>query len=218
MKQDLGKTATCAHAWAHALQPRGRASNLYFEGKTIFSYGSHFPIATIAGDIVFFTIRKYSPTTAQHKAIALSAVSHKKLVYVACVPVGQHFLKDKDFLTININYWVTELKAALAALKLNPRKKSEQFNISRYLQMLREFIVATKFKAGKKLREFLNSPTLEAVNAFVRNENRQQRVAENKRIEGTQDLCRKDRRMERWARESFAHMSKCSERLYFFEV
>lgn len=37
----------CAHRWAHGVQSYGATGNknLYFEGDTIFSYGSHYPIA-----------------------------------------------------------------------------------------------------------------------------------------------------------------------------
>jgi hypothetical protein len=36
-----------AHVWAHQLQShaRNKRGNFYFQGDTIYSYGSHFPIA-----------------------------------------------------------------------------------------------------------------------------------------------------------------------------
>ena len=52
-----------AHVWAQQGQDFGRSNNgnLYFEGPTIFSYGSHFPIASFtdlrvgARRVVLFT-------------------------------------------------------------------------------------------------------------------------------------------------------------------
>jgi len=207
MKQYLGKISACAHAWAHALQPSGRSSHVYFEGNTIYSYGSHFPIATIVGDLVFFTLKKYSPTTAQHKAIALSAVSHKKVVYVAWVPVGNHILKDKEFYRHNINYWVTELRASLTILKLSPRTKSEHFNISTNLAMLQEFITATEFQVGKTLREFLNCPTLDGVKAFMQNENRHKRAAENRRMAKARRIYAE--KVAEWKNASISRLPLC---------
>jgi hypothetical protein len=63
-----------AHVWAHKLQAEARTpgnGNLSFSGDTIYSYGSHFPIArhvtTKQGKAaVLFTTRTYSATTAKH--------------------------------------------------------------------------------------------------------------------------------------------------------
>lgn len=64
-----------AHYWAHRVQARGRAGNLYYEDSTIYSYGGHFPIArhTELG-AVLFTTRSYSPSTGQHCSIVLRAI------------------------------------------------------------------------------------------------------------------------------------------------
>ena len=78
--------STVAHLWAHQTQNEARKSNgsFYFHNRTIYSYGSHFPIAVIDKEdpnIVYFTTRTYSNTTAGHISTARSAVSHKTLVY-----------------------------------------------------------------------------------------------------------------------------------------
>lgn len=63
-----------AHLWAHQAQDSARIGgrgNFYFEGDTIYSYGSHFPIArhveTKRGRAVLFTTRDYSVTTSGHQ-------------------------------------------------------------------------------------------------------------------------------------------------------
>lgn len=62
-----------AHVWAQQTQEFGRSSNgnFYFRGDTIYSYGTHFPIARFvtnaAGErAVLFTTDRNSVTTAQH--------------------------------------------------------------------------------------------------------------------------------------------------------
>jgi predicted nucleic acid-binding Zn-ribbon protein len=72
-----------AHIWAHQLQDEAWESGkrFYFEGKTIYSYGPHFPIATIHNDVVLFTTRTYSNTTTKHIYEARSAVSHMEKIY-----------------------------------------------------------------------------------------------------------------------------------------
>ena len=75
-----------AHVWAQQSQDQGRNSNdtLYFYGATIFSYGSHFPIARFVrhsgtGDqyrqpAVLFTTADYSVTTSAHKSLVWRAI------------------------------------------------------------------------------------------------------------------------------------------------
>jgi len=66
------------HLWAHQTQDEARngTGSFYFRGATVYSYGSHFPIAThVTGSQgqtgILFTSRKNSVTTSQH----MSAVS-----------------------------------------------------------------------------------------------------------------------------------------------
>lgn len=70
-----------AHLWFHGAYGNARnpRSNFYFSGDTIYSYGSHFPIARLvknkAGNqAVLMTTRKYSPTTAKHIRTVWSAI------------------------------------------------------------------------------------------------------------------------------------------------
>ena len=76
-----------AHLWAHRAQDSARnRSNFFFEGDTIYSYGSHFPIArhvkTRRGRAVLFTTRDYSHTTAGHKCIVEGACRHLTVFHV----------------------------------------------------------------------------------------------------------------------------------------
>lgn len=69
-----------AHLWAHQAQDSARNSqgNFYFEGPTIYSYGSHFPIAMHVTQgrrkAILFTTRGYSNTTAKHLSIVRRAI------------------------------------------------------------------------------------------------------------------------------------------------
>lgn len=82
------------HNWAHnitagensrlsVVQSYVRQSNVYFDPdtRTIYSYGSHFPMARFVTNkkgetAVVFTRRTYSSSTANHLSCARSAVSH----------------------------------------------------------------------------------------------------------------------------------------------
>lgn len=88
-------TGEIPHLWAHQTQSEARNANkkLYFEGPTIYSYGSHFPIARIVTrglqswqsadyktgkrkpvQCVLFTTRTYSVTTAGHVSAVRGAI------------------------------------------------------------------------------------------------------------------------------------------------
>jgi len=76
------------HLWAHQTQPeaRNQAKNLYFEGATIYSYGSHFPIAQHVTNkrkqkAILFTTRQYSVTTSGHINAVRGAIPRGALVF-----------------------------------------------------------------------------------------------------------------------------------------
>jgi hypothetical protein len=80
-KKHVFDTGEIPHLWAHRTQDeaRNRQSNLYFTGYTIYSYGSHFPIArhveNDAGErAVLFTTATYSVTTSSHCSAVRSAI------------------------------------------------------------------------------------------------------------------------------------------------
>lgn len=74
-------TGEIPHLWAHQTQDdaRNKQGNLYFTGDTIYSYGSHFPIAchvtNEAGErAVLFTTATYGVTTSSHCSAVRSAI------------------------------------------------------------------------------------------------------------------------------------------------
>ncbi len=78
-------TQQTIHVWASQKQESGKNSNrsVFFQGPSIFSYGSHFEMARhIKNDVVFITNRKYSVTTAKHLSWVQSAVRHKTVFMV----------------------------------------------------------------------------------------------------------------------------------------
>jgi len=72
----------------HKVQDFARNSNntLYFEGDTIYSYGSHFPIATHVTNAanepaILFTTDTYSVTTARHISYVRRAIPNHATVF-----------------------------------------------------------------------------------------------------------------------------------------
>jgi hypothetical protein len=95
------------------IEARTQTSNLYFIGKKIFSYGTHFCIARFVDDnTLLFTERGYSNSTAKHINLVHHATSHIKKIWCA-YPDGTH--------EENFNYWLNDAEAIAAKLK-NARK------------------------------------------------------------------------------------------------
>jgi hypothetical protein len=97
-KKHVFDTGEIPHLWAHRTQDeaRNRQGNLYFNGDTIYSYGSHFPIArhvtNDAGErAVLFTSATYSVTTASHCFAVRSAIpSGMRVFHVPNVCHGRY--------------------------------------------------------------------------------------------------------------------------------
>lgn len=106
-----------AHLFAHQLQNEARNSGntLFFNRKSIYSYGSHFCIAKFVGnDTLLFTERSYSNTTAKHINTVRNATNHLKKIY-CYKPNGTH--------SENFNAWQNEIDNNIQ--KLAKAKKPE---------------------------------------------------------------------------------------------
>lgn len=92
----MGNIDKTCNLWARTITTGGdeyaskRYSNcnVYFQGKTIYSYGSHFPMAYIlAPDVVWFNGDRFSVSTGRHQAELRSAIrQHAPDATVVIVP------------------------------------------------------------------------------------------------------------------------------------
>lgn len=122
MKKVFTDISRIAHLWANQLQSEARNSgNFYFNCETIYSYGSHFPIARHVKNkngekAVLFTERRYSNTTAKHISVVRQAAGHLNVIY--CYrPDNTH--------ADNFKSWVTEIE--IIAANLPKAKKPEKY-------------------------------------------------------------------------------------------
>jgi hypothetical protein len=54
---------------------KGKGSNLFIEGDTIYSYGQHFPVATRLPSGFWVTDKKYSQSTSRHVSLVRQAIA-----------------------------------------------------------------------------------------------------------------------------------------------
>jgi hypothetical protein len=81
------KSSMVAHIWANQSQREARngGNTFYFTGDTIYSYGSHFPIARHVSRngrrAILFTTRSYSVSTSRHISHTRRAISQADTVF-----------------------------------------------------------------------------------------------------------------------------------------
>ncbi len=158
------ETSEVAHIWAHQSQNDGRnaCNNLYFNGKTIYSYGRHFPIATIDGTNVLFTLATYSVTTAKHISEVRQAVTHMNVIYCYDVPTDLRYVTGNH--ENNFNYWKREIKKMVAEIgNTKNRDITGRINvIARNVEQLNAYCEYFKIKVKdtelKKLLLLTSSP------------------------------------------------------------
>jgi hypothetical protein len=137
---------TVAHYWANKVQSEGRNSNssFFYEQDTIYSYGKHFAIATHYNDVVLFTTRTYSNTTAKHIAKARAACSHKNIIYVSNP-------SDTYYSGRNEDVWVREIKSLFKSM-LTARKPEIYYNqLLNILDNIQKYFKLINKKPNKEL-------------------------------------------------------------------
>lgn len=134
------------HLWYHANASQGQArnasNNFYFVGDTIYSYGSHFPIARrLECGTVLLTSRTYSVTTARHISRVQQSIPRSATVFYVENPLAS--LSD---IASEFSASVREAREALQA----SRNKAQRVN---RWQALRAAIAnANAFASFAKMR------------------------------------------------------------------
>jgi len=139
------------HLWMHQVQDEARNSNgtLYFSGPTIYSYGSHFPIARHVENrqgnkAILFTTATYSVTTSGHCSAVRSAIPSGIQVFM--VPsIGTSWGGDASHRQ-NLESYVTRATEALE----KAARAHREYSISGYYRSA----IATRDEAIKYARFF----------------------------------------------------------------
>jgi len=149
--------AMVAHVWAQQSQPHGRSAEnrVFFEGKTVYSHGYHFPMGHFwDADTVLLNCDSYSVSTSKHQGYVRGSVGHKTRRYMSTRVLKSFIRGDKkDALTLYEKEVLAKVEqfAAKAA-------KSNKLNKPKYLEKaLSEVNAAQSFFAewGAKLPKSL---------------------------------------------------------------
>ena len=166
MKKVFSNKSTIAHYWANKIQNEARNSNgsFYYYNDTIYSYGSHFPIAKHleynGKNCILFTLRSYSNTTAKHISVVGNASNHLDTIY-CYYPNGSH----KD----NFSAFLKDIENISKSL-LTARKPQIYINKINYIKVLVErYADFFEIQIPTLLNEALNIVNLETYKSFIDN-------------------------------------------------
>lgn len=101
-----------AHNWAHQTGRARNGHHMYYDGRTIYSYGPHFPIARIVqtpagAPAVLMTTARYSVSTTRHIYLARRASAH---LLTFCVPSIE---SDAPLHAINLRSYMDRVEESL---------------------------------------------------------------------------------------------------------
>lgn len=150
-----------AHQWAHQLKDSYRKGAVFFEGKIIYSYGRHFPMARLMGDgkTVLITTRRYSNTTSAHQGAVSQAVSHLNRIYCHSVPTAATIHREMH--QTNLSHWADAMKAALDGLAAARKAAPHIDKIEAIRHQVTRYTEYFKVKLTAKQRKFLMETDLD---------------------------------------------------------
>lgn len=166
-----------AHNFANNVNEGKRAGNLFWtsdwngNGRTIYSYGYHFPICRIEGETAFFTLRGYSNSTAKHISAVRGAL-YQNIVYC---------YNPEGSTSTNFKYWYDSIVADLK--KLATARKAEKYvsAIQRTIKQAEVYASAKGVKLPKEIAYFKTFDAERGKAAKIVKEGKRERAEELKR-------------------------------------
>jgi hypothetical protein len=192
-QKQVFKTEEVAHIWASQSQEEGRNSqaNLYFVGTTIYSYGSHFPMAEIhtaknGEQFTLHTSRTYSNTTNKHQHYAWRAVLHMPRFEVPNIfnPRAAENVQHLGNLVADAFMAIISRRTGFAG---NSWRKGS-YLLERLNEVIEEFNEYCKF-FGIKDRIELDYETLSDLKALMAVKAKAEKASDAKRAERDKEKC-----------------------------
>jgi len=105
MKKVFSSNEKLIDKWLKQDQDFGRnqSMSLYFEKKTIYSYGSHYPLAAIIDNVLLINSYNYSVTTSKQRSYVLYALVGKGFMIFE-VPIVKAVMTKEDHHKNNVFY------------------------------------------------------------------------------------------------------------------
>lgn len=165
MKTKFSSNSELAHVWANQQQSNGRGSSMFFSGGQIYSYGYHFMIANIlevnGSEVVLFTKRGYSNSTAKHINICSSAVNHKKRMY-CYFPDGNDSAHGQNF-----NAWLNAAESVAKGLKTARKPENYLVQLSKIESEIKAYAELFNIDIPAELLAAVSISNKEELTAYI---------------------------------------------------
>ena len=174
------------HRWANKREVRAYYrsfpnNNVFYDNSgRIYSYGSHFCMARLINDVVFYTLERYSNSTAKHQNEMLSA--SRQYTHIACAVQGRRssgyyssysYVFDVDtpeFQQANFDAWKAQIEEQTRLLQKARKPEKYLAEIAHICRQASDFADACKCKLPILFRQFVNASNLDAVKEYARKE------------------------------------------------
>jgi hypothetical protein len=141
------------HLWTHQTQDEARngTGSFYFRGATIYSYGSHFPIATHVTNAqgqraILFTSDKNSVTTSQHMSAVRHSIPSDVPVFTApCQHFGFSEAEDRYQHERNIKHYTVEVADNLSTCARARSSWNKEYRHERAVELRNEAFAYASF-------------------------------------------------------------------------
>lgn len=203
------------HLWAHQTQDHARngTGSFYFSGATIYSYGSHFPIAThVRGSQgqpgILFTSEKNSVTTSQHMSAVHRSIPPDVPVFTGPYQhLGFSEAEDKYQHERNLAHYVREVAGNLSTCARARSSWKKEHCHERAVELRKEALCYATFfglpdPAIDQVPD-LDSKQMAAIKAREA-QTSAKKVAETKR-KREEDRVRWQQTAEQWRRGEYHH-------------
>lgn len=145
------------HQWANNPDLSAKCGNVFCEDGTLYSYGRHFPVATLrtlddGTAIVLFNPDRYSVSTSKHQSYARGAVSGREVHYIA--PVNWGLCTTREGLARAIAIQAEDNAATAERDKEAKRQAAKERRERKELEAMDWQDLAAKWRAGDDVPRF----------------------------------------------------------------
>jgi hypothetical protein len=213
MKKVFQSKKEISHLWASQAQSEARnpQGSFYFEGLTIYSYGSHFPIAQIwhkNNNIVFFNSTTYSNTTSKHQRVVSYAINHKTIIKVPIVNLrgsySEDHLKNIQHFVGNIRHYI-DLQSRARIADYRPEINRDLAYLNVYVEIFRLKSKLTKLE--KSLLTVNADDLVNVENDFAQNVKRREELKRKKIAKAKKESIKKAKeKLKLWMNNEIDHL------------
>jgi hypothetical protein len=205
------KIGELGHAWYYGERSASKASAMFFEGDSIYSWGKHYEIARKLsnGYVLFNAVKHGTQSTSEHCNIVHFSIPDKEDIIYVKKFFSLNYNKGElnEIHKENLQYYLNEIEALLKAIfKSNRKSPVKKQNAVQYRNRIKKYISVFNVPAkiipaeAKKLLKRTDFEVSEADRKFLEQKQKREAAAVKKEQEDKELKMKKD--IASWKRGS----------------